>query len=111
MAGVTDAHICRGPGEIWSLPPGHNQKSVLMEKVVSVPEIIAAKRRLARSLRAQAHQWEKRSYLPFIGAARRRVKVMCLRAEAKRQLQSAESLERGSKAHGPKLGDSLPGSI
>jgi hypothetical protein len=60
---------------------------------MNIPEIVARKRKLARTLLAQARQWEKPSYLAFVGPARRRVKVISLRAQAKRQLEGIRKME------------------
>ena len=79
---------------------------------MNIAELIRTKKKLARSLLAQARQWQRPSYLPFVGATRRKVKIICLRAEAKRQLEGAERLQSPKGPHGPRLlGLNLPGSI
>jgi hypothetical protein len=75
-------------------------------------KLILAKRKLGRSLLSKARQLQRPDYLPFISPERRRARIYCLRAEAKRQLEGAQRLQGSKGPHGPRLlGLNLPGSI
>jgi hypothetical protein len=59
---------------------------------VAVAEVIQRKRKLGRTLLAQARRLEDVTYLPFITKDRRRVRIRCLRAAGERQLREAGTL-------------------
>jgi hypothetical protein len=72
---------------------------------MNTARVIAAKRTLAKSLRAQARRLEDDSYLPFIGSARRRAKIILLRAKASAQIRDAAVMELHLRGKGKKFGD------
>jgi 23S rRNA A2030 N6-methylase RlmJ len=73
---------------------------------MNTARVIAAKRKLAKSLRAQARRLEDETYLPWLAPARRRAKVILLRTTASAEMRDAAVMELHLRGKTKRFGDS-----